>query len=111
LDPGLAGEHRREFLTTPLGMAGAVLERVLVDETIEVVRQGPCHFWRSTGARAIHQTLSALVGKAIDPFPQGGVRKLERVGDGLEAVPFDDFAYGLGTPEHPGLLGLFQERV
>ena len=29
----------------------------------------------------------------------------------LEAVPFDDFAYGLGTPEHPGLLGLFQERV
>jgi hypothetical protein len=105
------GEHRREFLTTPLGIAGAVLERVLVDETIEAVRQGTRHFWRSTGARTIHQTLGALVGKAIHPFPQGGVCKLERVGDVVEAVPFDDFAYGLGTPEHPGLLGLFQERV
>jgi hypothetical protein len=92
-------------------MAGAVLERVLVDETIEVVCQGTRDFGRSTGARAIHQPLGALVGKTIDPFPHGGVRKLERVGDGLEAVPFDDCAYGLGTPEHPGLLGLFQQCV
>jgi len=111
LDPGLAGEHRREFLTTPLGMAGAVLARVLVDEPIEVGRQGTRHFGRSTGARALHQPLGALVGKAIHPFPQGGVGKLERVGDRLEAVPFDDFAYGLGTPEHPGLLGLLQQCV
>jgi hypothetical protein len=92
-------------------MAGAGLERVVGDETIEVVCQGPRHFGRSTGARAIHQTLGALVGKALDPFPPGGVRQLERVGDGLEAVPFDDCAYGLGTPAHPGLLGLFQEHV
>jgi hypothetical protein len=92
-------------------MAGAVLERVLVDKPIEVVCQGTRHFWRATGARAIHQPLGALVGKAIDPFPQSGVCKLECIGDGLEAVPFDDFAYGLGTPEDPGLLGLFQECV
>jgi hypothetical protein len=111
LDPGLAGENRREFLTTPLGMVGTVLERVVVDETIEVVRQGTRHFWWSPGARAIHQTLGALVGKARHPFPQGRIRKLERVRDVLEAVPFDDCAYGLGTPAHPGLLGLFQERV
>ena len=39
LDPGLAGEHGGEFLTTPLGMARAVLERVVVDEAIKVVRQ------------------------------------------------------------------------
>ena len=88
-----------------------MLEGVLIDQAIAVLFQRARDFGRSTGARAIHQTLGALVGKAIDPFPQGGVRKLERVGDGLEAVPFDDFAYGLGTPEHPGLLGLFQERV
>jgi hypothetical protein len=31
-------EDSGEFLTTPLGMAGAVLERVLVDEAIKVVR-------------------------------------------------------------------------
>jgi len=76
-----------------------------------VVRQGTRHLWRSTGARAIHQTMGALVGKAIHPFSQGRVGKLERVGDVLEAVSFDDVAYGLGTPEHSGLLGLFQERV
>ncbi len=39
LDPGLAGKDGGEFLTTPLRMAGAVLEGVLVDEPIEVVRQ------------------------------------------------------------------------
>ena len=88
-----------------------MLQRVLIDQTMEVLCQLARHFGRSTGAGTSEQALGALVGKAIDPFPQGGVRKLERVGDGLEAVPFDDFAYGLGTPEHPGLLGLFQERV
>jgi len=36
--PSLAGEHGGEFLTTPLGMARAVLKRVLGDEAIEVVR-------------------------------------------------------------------------
>jgi hypothetical protein len=38
LDAGLAGEEGGEFLTTPLGMAGTVLERVLVNEAIAVVR-------------------------------------------------------------------------
>jgi hypothetical protein len=36
---------------------------------------------------------------------------MERVRDRLEAVPCDDFAYGLGTPEHPRLLRLMQERI
>jgi hypothetical protein len=111
LHAGLVGKDGGECLTTPRGMAGAVRERVVVDETIEVVCQGPRHLWRSTGARAIHQPLGALVGKAIAPFPPGGVRTLERVGAGVEAVPLDDCAYGLGTPAPPGLLGLLQERV
>jgi hypothetical protein len=37
LNAGLAGERSGEFLTTPLGMAGAMLEGVLVDESIEVL--------------------------------------------------------------------------
>ncbi len=92
-------------------MARAVLERVVVDEAIEVVRQGTRHFRRSTGAGTIRQALDPMVGKAMHPFAQRGIGKVQRVRDRLEAVPFDDFAHGLGTPEHAGLLGLFQERL
>ena len=65
MDPGLLGEHRGEFPTTPLGMERAVLQGVLIDEAIEMVFQCAGDFGRSTGARAIHQTLGALVGKAV----------------------------------------------
>jgi hypothetical protein len=88
-----------------------VLERVLVDETIEVLLQRASDFGWSTGARAIHQPLRALVGKAMDPLAQGSIRKLERVGDGLEALAFDDGADGLGTAEDTRLFGLLQECI
>jgi len=90
-------------------MAGAVLERVLVDEPSEVVRQGTGHFGRATGAGAIHQALDALAGEAMDPFAQRGIGKVERGGHGLEAVPFDDGTHRLGTAEDTGLLGLPEE--
>ncbi len=75
LHTGLAGEHRGEFLTTPLGMAGAVLEGVLVDEPIEVVCQRAGHGGWATGAGAIHQALHPLVGKAMDPLAQRSIGK------------------------------------
>jgi len=90
-------------------MAGPVLQRVLVDEAIEVVRQCTRHFWWSTGAGAISEALHPLVGKAMDPFAQRGIREMQRVGDGLEALPADDITDGLGAPEDTGLLCLFQE--
>jgi hypothetical protein len=90
-------------------MAGAVLERVLVNEAIEVLCQLARDFGWATGACAIHQALDALAGEAMDPFPQRGIGKVERVGHGLEAVPFDDCAPRLGTAEDPGLLGLLEE--
>jgi hypothetical protein len=83
-----------------------VLERVLVDKTIEVLLQRASDFGWSTGARAIHQSLRALVGKAMAPRAQGGIRKLERVGDGLQTLACDDGAYGLGTAENTCLFGL-----
>ena len=88
-----------------------MLEGVLIDEAIEVLFQLAGDFGRSTGARAIHQALRALVGKAMDPLAQGGIRKLERVGDGLEALAFDDVAYGLGTAEDAGFFGLLHEGI
>jgi len=92
-------------------MARAVLERVVVDKAIEVVRQRTGHCGGATRAGTIREALHPRVGKAMDPFAQCRIGKMERVRDRLEAVPFDDFADGLGTPEHPGLFGLFQERV
>ena len=88
-----------------------MLQRVLIDETIEVLFQFAGHFGRSTGAGTIRKALDPMVGKAMHPCAQRGIGKVQRVRDRLEAVPFDDFAYGLGTPEHTGFFGLFQERV
>jgi hypothetical protein len=88
-------------------MERTVLQGVLLDETLEVLFQFTGHFGRSTRARAIHQPLGTLVGKAVDPFPQGRIGKLERVGDGLQALPFDDVTHGLGAAENTGLFRLF----
>jgi hypothetical protein len=92
-------------------MAGAVLQWILVDEVIELVRQRTGHFGRAPRAGAVNEALRALGGKAMHPFAQRGIGKVQRVRDRLEAVPFHDFAHGLGTPEHAGLFRLFQERI
>jgi hypothetical protein len=92
-------------------MEGAVIQRVLIDEAIEVLFQRAGHFRRATGSWVIHQSLGALVSKAIHPLAQGGIRKLERVGDGLEALPFDDLTHGLGTAEDACLFRLFHEGI
>jgi len=92
-------------------MAGAVLEGVVVDKPIEVVCQRTGHFGWATGAGAIHQALDPLVGEAMDPLAQRGIGKVQRVGHRLEAVPLDDLAYGLGTAEDAGLLGLLKEGI
>jgi hypothetical protein len=45
----------------------------------------------------------------MHPFPQGRIRKLERVGDVVDTLSFDDIADSLGTAEDPRFFGLFQE--
>jgi hypothetical protein len=88
-----------------------MLQGVLINEAIEVLFQRAGDFGRSTRARAINETLCAVVGKAIDPLAEGGIGKGEGVRDGLQALAFDDLAHGLGTAEDAGFLGLFQEGV
>jgi hypothetical protein len=83
-----------------------MLQGVLIDQAIEMGFQLAGDFGRSPGAWAIDQTLGALVGKAIHPFPQGRIRKLKRVRDGLQPLPFHDVAHGLGTAEDAGFFGL-----
>jgi hypothetical protein len=92
-------------------MDGTVLQRVLIDEALEVLFQLARDCGWSTRARAIHQTLGTLAGKAMHPFPQGRIRQLERVGDMLDALALDDVAYSLGTAEEAHFFGLFQEAI
>jgi hypothetical protein len=83
-----------------------MLQRILLDEAMEVLFSRTGAFGWSPGAWPIPQPLGALAGKAMDPLAQGRIGKLERVGDGLQTLPFDDGAYGLGTAEHPGFFRL-----
>ena len=88
-----------------------MLQGVLIDEAIEVLFQGGSHFGRAPGAGTIAQALGALMSKAIDPLAEGRIGKRERIGDPLEALPFDDLADRLGTAEDARLFGLLQEGV
>ena len=88
-----------------------MVEGVFIHEVIEVLGQCTGHFRRSTGAGAIHQTLETLIREAMDPLAQGGIGKVQRVGDRLETLAFDDLAHGLGTTEDPGFLGLLEIRI
>ena len=92
-------------------MEGAVLQGVLIDEAIEVLFQLARDFGRSTGAWAVNETWRALVGKAMDPLAQRGIGKVQRIGDGLEALAFDDLAHGLGTAEEASFFGLLDEGI
>src|SRR5207245_1493939 len=111
LDPGLLGQHRGACAATPWRVEGAMLEGVLINEASEVLLSSARDFGWSTGARAIHQALRALVGKTRDQRAQRGIGKLERVGYRLAALPFDDIAHGLGTTEDAGRFGLLYEGV
>jgi hypothetical protein len=60
-------------------MVGAVLERVLVDEVIEVVCYRIGHLRWSTGAGTIGETLEPVLSEAMDPCAEGRIRKVECV--------------------------------
>jgi hypothetical protein len=88
-------------------MDGPVLQGVLLDEVIEVAFQRARDFGRSPGARAVAEPPRPVVRKPVAPLPQGRIRKLERVGDGLQALSFDHVAHGLGSAVALGLFRLF----
>ena len=88
-----------------------MVQRVLIDEAIEVLCQCAGHFGRATGAGTTEPPLGALVGKAIDPLAEGGIGQRERIGDGVQAGPFDDFTDRLSATEDPRLFRLFQHRI
>jgi hypothetical protein len=111
VDPGFTGEDGRQLTTTPLGIDGAVLEGVLVHETVEVLFQRARDFRGSPRARAIDQALDPLASKTMDPLAESGIGKGEGVRDGLQTLPSHDITYGLGTAEDTGFFGLLDEGI
>jgi hypothetical protein len=92
-------------------MDRAVLEGILVNETIEVLCEFARHFGRATRTRAIHQARRSLLGKALYPFAQRRIRKVQGRGDGLDVVAGDDLTDGLCAAKDTGLLGLLEHGV
>jgi hypothetical protein len=84
-----------------------VLQGGLSDAGRERACQGARDVGRSPGARAIHQTLRAVAGKAVDPLAEGGRGTGEGVRDGWQALTLDDLTHGVGTAEDTGFPGLF----
>ena len=88
-----------------------MLQGVLINEAIEMVFQRAGDFGRSTRARAIHQTLGALVGKALHPFPRRRkkIRQVEGGGDGGDVLTRDHRLDGLCPAKDTRLLGLLEQ--
>jgi hypothetical protein len=88
-----------------------VLEWVLIDETVEVLFECARDFAWSPRTRPIHQACHALVGKALHPFAEGRIGKVEGCGDSIDMVPSDDRTDGLGAAKDAGLPGLLEHGI
>ena len=101
-------QHSGECATVPWGREGPLLERVLLDEALEMLFEFAGHFARSSRARAIEEALGPLPGKALHPFAQGGIGETERGGDRANVLPSDDLPDSLCPAKNAGLPGLLE---
>jgi hypothetical protein len=81
----------------------------LVDKTVEVLFESTRDFARATGTWAVSQALRSLLGKALHPFAQGGVGKVERRRDGIDVRASNDFTHRLRTTKNARFFGLLQQ--
>jgi hypothetical protein len=88
-----------------------VLERVLIDEAVEVLCKCTRDFARSSRTWTIHEAGHALVGKALHPCAEGRVGKVEGRRDGVDMVASHDLPDGLRPAKDPSLLGLLQDGL
>ena len=88
-----------------------MLQRVLIDEAVEVLCEFARDFARSSRTRTIHETGHALVGKALHPFAEGRVGKVEGRRDGVDMVASNDLPDGLRPAKDPSLVGLLQDGL
>jgi hypothetical protein len=82
-----------------------MLQRGLIDKAVEGLCQGTDPLRGTTGARAIHHTLGALLGQALPPCAQGGMGKVQGRGDAVDVLASNDLTHGLRATKDAGLLG------
>jgi hypothetical protein len=88
-----------------------MLKRVLLDEALEMPCKCAGHLGGATGTGAIPQALGTLLGKALDPFAEGRIRKVEQRRNGMDVVARDDLADGLRAAKDPRFLRLLEHGV
>jgi len=88
-----------------------LLEGVLINQAIEVLFQLAGDFAGSTGPWTIQQALGALLGKALHPFTEGRIGKVEQRGDGIDVVARNDLTDGLRAAKDSGCLRLLEHGV
>ena len=87
-----------------------MLQRVLIDKTIEVLFQCADHCGRAPEAGVVGEALHPLLGKAMDPFAQRGIGKVERVRDRLQAMPLTTSRTACARRKPRTSLGCFKKR-
>jgi hypothetical protein len=88
-----------------------MLEGVLIDEAVEVLCECTSHLGWAARARAIHQALRSLLGKALHPCAEGRIRQVKGRGDSADVVASDDLPDSLRTAKDAGLLGLLEHGI
>ena len=90
---------------------GTMLQRVLIDEALEMPFKFTGHVGWATGPGAIQHALGTLRGKALPPGAEGRSGQVEQRGDSLDLVARDDLTDGLRAAKDPDLCGLLEHGV
>ena len=85
-----------------------MLERILIDEAVEMLFECAGDFARSPGTRPIHQACHAVVGKALHPLAESRVGKVEGRRDSAAVVASDHRTDSLCTAKDTGLFSLLK---
>jgi hypothetical protein len=73
---GSLSQHGGEVVATPLRMDRAILQGVLIGQTVEMRFEFTGHFGWSAAAGPVREALCAFVGKTLHPFAQGRVGEM-----------------------------------
>src|SRR5262245_547762 len=88
-----------------------MLQRVLIDEAVEVLFEFTRHLRWATRSWTIHQALRSLPGQALYPCAQSRIRTVKGRGDGVDVVASDDFPDGLRAAKDARLLRLLEHGI
>src|SRR5688500_13748965 len=92
-------------------MNGAMLERVLIDESVELDFDLASHVGGSAATGAVEEAAGAFLSKAFHPFSQGGVGEMEGVRDSFDGLPGGDLTDGLSAAKDAGFFRVLHQGI